>query len=68
MKYHCIILYEISLLFYWEIRSACHSVCNLRYAIPRESLVVIQKRSNYSDHLVVKQLTNEYEFSELACL
>ena len=60
MKYHC--------YFTGKCRSACHSVCNLRYAIPRESLVVIQKRSNYSDHLVVKQLTNEYEFSEFACL
>ena len=42
-----------------KYRGAAHSICNLRYKIPREIPVVFHNRSTYDYHSIIKQLAKE---------
>ena len=47
--------------FTGKFRGAAHSICNLRYKVPREILVVIHNGSTYDYHFIVKQLAEEFQ-------
>ena len=42
---------------YW---GAAHSICNLRYRIPKEIPVVFHNGSTYESHFIIKQLVKEF--------
>ena len=38
-----------------------HSICNLRYKIPKKILIVFHNGSTYDYHFVIKKLVEEFE-------
>ena len=46
---------------------AAHSICNLKYNVLKEILIVFHNGSNYDDHFIVKALTEEFE-GKFICL
>ena len=44
-------------------RGAAHSICNLRYKIPREIPVVFHNGSTYDYHFTIEQLAKEFKGS-----
>ena len=44
-----------------KYRGAVHSICNLRYKIPREIPVVFHNGSTYDYHFITKQLAKEFK-------
>ena len=46
---------------------AAHNICNLRYKVQREILVVICNGSTYDHHLIIKELAEEFQ-SDFNCL
>ena len=49
-----------------KFRAAAHSICNLRYKIPKEIPVVFQNGSTYDYHFIVNQLAKEFD-GQLEC-
>ena len=50
-----------------KYRRAAHSICNLKYSIPREIPAVFHNKSNYDYHFTIKKLEKEFE-GEFNCL
>ena len=50
-----------------NFRGAAHSICNLRYKVPKNIPIVIHNNSTYDDHFIIKQLPEESE-GEFKCL
>ena len=48
-------------------RGAAHSVCNLKFYLPKEISVVFHNGSNYDYHFIIKELANEFK-GQLECL
>ena len=48
-------------------REAAHSICNLRYKVPKEIPVVIHNGSTYDYHFIIKQLAEEFK-GQIECL
>ena len=48
-------------LYTGEHRGTAHSICNLKYGIPKKVPVVSQNGSNYDYHLIIKQLSEWFE-------
>ena len=48
-------------------RGAAHSICNLKYSIPKEDHVVFHNGSNFDYHFIIKLLPKEFE-REFNCL
>ena len=48
-------------------REAAHSICNLRYKVPKEITVVIHNGSTYDYHFIIKQLAEEFK-GQIECL
>ena len=44
-----------------KYRGAGHNICNLRYKIPKEILVVFHNGSTYDYHFIIKELVKEFE-------
>ena len=44
-----------------QYRGAAHSICNLRYQIPKEIPVVFHNGSTYDYHFIIKQLAREFK-------
>ena len=44
-----------------KYRSSAHNICNLRYRIPKEILVVFHNGSTYDYHFIIKELVNEFD-------
>ena len=42
-----------------EYRGAVHSICNLKYSIPKEISIVFHNGSNYRYHIVIKELAEK---------
>ena len=38
-----------------------HTICNLKYSIPEEIIIIFHNGSNYDDHLVIKELAEDFE-------
>ena len=50
-----------------KFKGAAHSICNLRYKIPKENLVIFHNGSTYDYHFIINQLAKEYD-GQLKCL
>ena len=50
-----------------RFRGAAHSICNLRYNVPKKIPVIIHNRSTYDDHFIINQLPEEFE-GQFKCL
>ena len=44
-----------------KYRGAAHNMCNLRYKVPREILVVFHNGSIYDYHFIIKELVKEFD-------
>ena len=44
-----------------KYRGAAHSICNLRYKIPKEIPVVFHNGSTYDYHFIIRQLAKEFK-------
>ena len=44
-----------------KYRGAAHSICNLRYKIPKKIPVVFHNGSTYDYHFIIKQLAKEFK-------
>ena len=44
-----------------KYRGAAHSICNLRYKIPKEIPVVFHNGSTYDYHFIIKELAKEFK-------
>ena len=44
-----------------EYRGAAHTICNLKYSIPKKILIVFHNGSNYDDHFIIKELAEEFK-------
>ena len=44
-----------------KYRGAAHSMCNLKYSVPKRIPTNFHNGSNYDYHFVIKQLEEEYE-------
>ena len=45
----------------WKYRGAAHSICNLRYKIPKEIPVVFHNGSTYDYHFIIRQFAKEFK-------
>ena len=43
-----------------EYRGAAHSICNLKYTVPKKSPIVFHNGSNYDYHFIIKELAKEF--------
>ena len=50
-----------------EYRGAAHSICNLRYSLPKQIPMVFHNGSNYDYHFIIKELAEELK-KQLTCL
>ena len=39
-----------------EYRGAVHSICNLKYSVPKKISIVFYNRPNYDHHLLIKEI------------
>ena len=57
--------------FTGKYRGAAHSICKLRYSLPREIPIVLRNVSNYDFHLMIKHLADFFRLrssqSEVFC-
>ena len=44
-----------------KYRGAAHNICNFRYKVPKEILVVFHNDSTYDYHFIIKELAKEFE-------
>ena len=50
-----------------KFRGAAHSICNLKYKVPKEIPVKFHNGSKYDYHFIIKELTEELK-GEFECL
>ena len=50
-----------------KYRGTAHSICNSKFNVPNEIPVVFHNGSNYDYHVIIKELTNEFE-GQFECL
>ena len=53
VRYHC--------HYTGKYRGAAHNICNLRYKIPKDILVVFHNGSTYDYHFIIKRLAKEFK-------
>ena len=53
--------------FTGKFRVAAHSICKLRYVVPKKIPIIIHNRSKYDNHFIIKQLPEEFE-GQFKCL
>ena len=44
-----------------KYRGAAHTICNLRYKVPKEIPVVLHSSSTYDYHFIIKEMAKEFE-------
>ena len=50
-----------------EYRGAAHSICNLKYSVPKKIIKVFHNGSNYDYRFIIKELAEEFE-KQFSCL
>ena len=50
-----------------KYRGPAHTICNLKYSIPKETPIVLHNGSNCDYHFIIKKLSEEFE-REFTCL
>ena len=63
-KYHKV---RVHCHYTGKYRGAAHDICNLRYKIPKEILVVLHNGSTCNYQFIIKELAEEFE-GEYECL
>ena len=58
-RYHC--------HYTGEYRGAAHSICNLKYSVPKKISIVFHNGSNYDYHFIIKELAEEFK-KQFICL
>ena len=43
-----------------EYRGAAHSICNLKYCVPKKIPIVFLNGSDYDYHFIIKELAEEF--------
>ena len=46
--------------FTGKYRGAAHSICNLKYKVPKDIPVVFHNGSIYDNHLIIKQISEDF--------
>ena len=44
-----------------EYRGAAHSICNLKYSVPKKTSIAFHNVSNYDCHFIIKKLAEEFK-------
>ena len=44
-----------------EYRGAVHSICNLKYSVPKKIPIAFHNGSNYDYHFIIKELVEEFK-------
>ena len=50
-----------------EYRGASHSICNLKYSVPKKISIVFHNGSNYDYHFIIIELAEEFK-KQFTCL
>ena len=50
-----------------KYRGAAHSVCNLKYSVPKNIHIIFHNGSNYDYHFIIKELAEEFK-KQFTCL
>ena len=50
-----------------EYRGATHSICNLKYSMPKRIHIVFHNESNYDYHFIIDELAEEFK-KQFTCL
>ena len=45
-----------------EYRGDAHSICNLKYSLPKNMLIIFHNGSNYDYHAIIKEFQKNYLF------
>ena len=48
-------------------RAAAHSICNLKYSVPKKNPTVSHSGSNYNFHFIIKEIAEEFK-KQFTCL
>ena len=48
-------------------RAAAHSICNLKYSVPKKIPTVSHSGSNYNFHFIIKEIAEEFK-KQFTCL
>ena len=48
-------------------RGAVHTICNLKYSVPKKIPIVFHNGSNYDYHFIIKKLAEELK-KQISCL
>ena len=59
VRYHC--------HYVEEYRGVAHSICNLKYSVPKKNPIAFHNGSNYDYHFTIKDLAEEFE-KQFTCL
>ena len=59
VRYHC--------HYTGECRGAAHSICNLKYRVPKKIPIVFHNGSSYDYHFIIKELAEEFK-KQFTCL
>ena len=44
-----------------KYRGAAHSICNLKYILPKKASIVVHNGSNYGYQFIIKELAEEFK-------
>ena len=58
---------EIILYYIGEYRGAAHSICNLKFSVPKKIPIAFHNASNYDYHFIIKELAEEFK-KKFTCL
>ena len=50
-----------------EYRGAVHSICDLKYSVPKKSPIVFHNGPNYDHHFIKKELAEEFK-KQFTCI
>ena len=55
------------MLYTGVYRGGVHSICNLKYSVPKEISIVFHNGSNYDNHFIIKELAEKFK-KQFTCL
>ena len=50
-----------------EYKGTAHSICNLKYSVPKKKPIIFHNESNYDYHFIIKELAEEFK-KQCTCL
>ena len=59
VRYHC--------HYASKYKGAAYSICNLKYSIPKETVIILHNGSNYVCHFITKELEQKFK-GQFSCL